>query len=45
MEMQRASGFFKKKKANLFRLREEACYLRRLVFVFVNGTAVAPNEA
>ncbi len=38
-------GFFKKKRANLFRLRGEACDLRWLVFVLVSGTVVAPIEA
>ena len=40
-----AMGFFKKKKANLLRLRGEACDLRWLVFVFVSGTVVAPIGA
>ncbi len=40
-----AMGFFKKKRANLFRLRGEACDLRWLVFVLVSGTVVAPIEA
>jgi hypothetical protein len=40
-----AIAFFKKKKANLFRLRAEVCDLHSLAFVVVSGTAVAPTES
>jgi hypothetical protein len=40
-----AIALFKKKKANLFRLRAEVCDLHSLAFVVVSGTAVAPAES
>ena len=43
--MNKAIAFFKKMKANLFRLRAEVCDLHSLAFVVVSGTAVAPTES